>query len=32
MMPEGEITYYKGKYTKQREPQASRLFQDFKPS
>jgi dCTP deaminase len=30
MMPEGEITYYKGKYTQQREPQASRLFQDFK--
>lgn len=29
MRPEGEITYYKGKYTKQREPQASRLFQDF---
>jgi dCTP deaminase len=30
MRPEGEITFYKGKYTKQREPQASRLFQDFK--
>lgn len=30
MMPEGEITFYKGKYTKQREPQASRLYQDFK--
>jgi dCTP deaminase len=33
MMPEGEITYYKGKYTQQKEPQASKLFQDFgKPS
>ncbi|HKP94578.1 MAG TPA: dCTP deaminase [Fibrobacteria bacterium] len=32
MRPEGEITYYKGKYTQQREPQASRLFQDFKPT
>jgi dCTP deaminase len=30
MRPEGEITFYKGKYTQQREPQASRLFQDFK--
>ncbi len=29
MMPDGEITYYKGKYTQQREPQASRLYQDF---
>jgi dCTP deaminase len=29
MRPEGEITHYKGKYTQQREPQASRLFQDF---
>jgi len=31
MRPEGEITFYKGKYTKQREPQASRLYQDFNP-
>jgi dCTP deaminase len=31
MMPDGEITYYKGKYTQQREPQASKLFQDFGP-
>lgn len=31
MRPEGEITFYKGKYTKQKEPQASRLFQDFNP-
>jgi dCTP deaminase len=31
MRPEGEITFYKGKYTQQREPQASRLFQDFNP-
>lgn len=30
MMPEGEISYYKGKYTQQRAPQASKLFQDFK--
>jgi dCTP deaminase len=29
MMPEGEITYYKGKYTQQREPQASQLYKDF---
>lgn len=29
MRPEGEVTFYKGKYTRQREPQASRLFQDF---
>jgi dCTP deaminase len=31
MRPEGEITFYKGKYTQQKEPQASRLYQDFKP-
>jgi dCTP deaminase len=31
MRPEGEITFYKGKYTRQKEPQASRLYQDFKP-
>jgi dCTP deaminase len=31
MRPEGEITFYKGKYTKQREPQSSRLYQDFNP-
>jgi dCTP deaminase len=30
MMPEGKISYYKGKYTQQRAPQASKLFQDFK--
>lgn len=30
MAPQGTLTYYKGKYTQQREPQASRLFQDFK--
>jgi dCTP deaminase len=29
MMPEGEITLYKGKYSKQREPQASQLYKDF---
>lgn len=30
MRPEGEITHYKGKYTQQREPQASQLYKDFK--
>ena len=29
MTPEGEITHYKGKYTKQREPQASQLYKDW---
>ena len=27
--PEGELQFYKGKYSSQREPQASRLFKDF---
>jgi deoxycytidine triphosphate deaminase len=27
--PEGELQFYKGKYTTQKEPQASRLFKDF---
>jgi dCTP deaminase len=27
--PEGELQFYKGKYTAQKEPQASRLFRDF---
>jgi hypothetical protein len=30
MKPDGEITHYKGKYSRQREPQASQLFKDFK--
>lgn len=30
MRPDGDITYYKGKYTQQREPQASQLFKDFR--
>ena len=30
MRPEGEITHYTGKYTSQREPQASQLYKDFK--
>lgn len=32
MAPDGEITYYKGKYSQQREPQASQLYKDFKKS
>jgi dCTP deaminase len=28
--PDGEVTYYQGKYTRQKEPQASQLFKDFK--
>ena len=31
MTPDGVITHYKGKYTQQREPQASQLFKDFTP-
>ena len=27
--PEGTLSFYKGKYTAQKEPQASRLFRDF---
>jgi dCTP deaminase len=30
MKPDGDITHYKGKYSRQREPQASQLFKDFK--
>jgi dCTP deaminase len=29
MMPEGTLSFYKGKYTQQKEPQASQLFKDF---
>jgi dCTP deaminase len=29
MTPEGELSFYKGKYTKQREPQARQLYKDF---
>ncbi len=29
MRPEGSLSYYKGKYSSQKEPQASRLFRDF---
>ncbi len=32
MRPEGELTFYKGKYTLQKAPQASRLYQDFQQS
>lgn len=31
MTPDGEISYYKGKYSQQKAPQASRLYQDFDP-
>jgi hypothetical protein len=27
--PEGTLSFYKGKYTAQKEPQASRLYRDF---
>ncbi len=30
MTPEGTLSFYKGKYTLQKEPRASQLFQDFK--
>jgi dCTP deaminase len=30
MTPDGEVTHYKGKYTQQREPQASQLYKDFR--
>jgi dCTP deaminase len=29
MTPQGDVTYYKGKYSKQRAPQASQLYKDF---
>lgn len=29
--PEGELAFYKGKYSAQKAPQASRLFRDFEP-
>jgi dCTP deaminase len=29
MRPEGELRYYKGKYTSQKDPQASQLYRDF---
>ena len=29
MTPEGELSFYKGKYSRQREPQASQLYKDF---
>ncbi len=32
MKPEGEITHYRGKYSRQRQPQASQLYQDFSES
>ena len=29
IVPEGELSFYKGKYTRQKEPQASQLYKDF---
>jgi dCTP deaminase len=29
MTPDGELSFYKGKYSQQREPQASQLYKDF---
>jgi len=29
MTPDGVLTYYKGKYSQQKQPQASQLFKDF---
>jgi len=30
--PTGDITFYQGKYSQQKNPQASKIFQDFNPS
>lgn len=30
--PEGEISFYKGKYSSQKNPQASKSFKDFSPN
>jgi dCTP deaminase len=30
LVPQGDISFYKGKYSKQKDPQASQLFKDFK--
>jgi dCTP deaminase len=31
MKPEGELRFYKGKYSLQKTPQASQLYRDFSP-